>query len=500
MNAINKNPFAGLRTIVKGIDFIGREQYINELYEQILTKSFCSVAIVGIPHVGKSSLMYKLYERRKELWNEHRIIVVWQTIQNVPGLRRDLFLTMANSAYLEVKRLCKNEEFLLDLQESLEILKEENIRWNEFKQCIYAFFSTLIENGIHVVSCFDEFDYVKGNLTEGEYQLLRDLIDFPSYKIAIVTTSRRSIFDIERDSGGGSNLFSLLYNIHVQPFSITEHELQCKRILGISSSEIEELWTLTGGHPFVNSLILEKYWSCKSINKARDLANAEISQYFRNLFKVLKKDGLDGTIDRLYCGYLDGVTEAQKEYITIKYGLFNTHAESYSPFSTLFLDFLKERYKNIPFSIVWPDTERNLKKIITSAIVKHFNCNDHNILMHHIQQLDKIPNERFSLWRSQMYSEIHKYKETGSRNVIMQIYPKDIKIFFDIFWEEFLSNIFHQNLTYWLDRINFLADDVRNPMMHSRKGLLLDKDVLKAVLICQEINERINIFYTKKNK
>jgi ribosome biogenesis GTPase A len=40
------------------------------------------VAIVGIPKIGKSSLMHNALAAKKEkLWNEHRFLVVWYTLK-----------------------------------------------------------------------------------------------------------------------------------------------------------------------------------------------------------------------------------------------------------------------------------------------------------------------------------------------------------------------------------------------------------------------------------
>ena len=90
------NPFKGCKAIVEGEGFVGREEQINELNSHIFDKNFNNVAIVGIPHIGKSSLMNTLYLKRKELWTDKRNLVVWHTLKKVNKddnyHRFDLFL------------------------------------------------------------------------------------------------------------------------------------------------------------------------------------------------------------------------------------------------------------------------------------------------------------------------------------------------------------------------------------------------------------------------
>lgn len=486
------NPFKGCKAIVEGEGFVGREEQINELNSHIFDKNFNNVAIVGIPHIGKSSLMNTLYLKRKELWIDKRNLVVWHTLKKVNKddnyHRFDLFLSIASQVYSKLKKLCPNDDFIEDLAEYMDILTEKDIRWFEFEANLKNFFETIVDNNIRVITCLDEFDYAKDYLQEAEYQLLRELSYVPSYRVSLITTSRRSIYDIEHYSGGGSNLFMLFENIYLKPFTKMEHYLQCKKILFINECDIDKLWSITGGHPFINSILLEKYWTTKDVNKALFQAKQLIYKYYDDLFYVLKKDGLDDKVDRLYCGYTEGVTEQQRDYIYNRYGIFvDKKDESYIPFSSIFEDYLKCRYKNIPFTDVWPETERALRKSISSALAKHFNTKDYATWVAGLSFIDDIPKDRLNIWKGQMHAEKTKYGAAGSPNIINQLYPKDFQIFFKLFWDECLSDIYGKDLFYWLNALSFIADDIRNPFAHSRKGLLSEKEQLKATLICQEI-------------
>ena len=58
------NPFASAGTIVEGNAFVGRQMELRDISERLFGEEFGNVAIVGIPKVGKSSLMHNGKRRR----------------------------------------------------------------------------------------------------------------------------------------------------------------------------------------------------------------------------------------------------------------------------------------------------------------------------------------------------------------------------------------------------------------------------------------------------
>src|SRR5439155_8193898 len=72
------NPFAGVGTVVKGQRFIGREQEIHRIHEKLLGRGdFGSLAIIGMPRIGKSSLAHQalIHNRKSELASLRGIVV-----------------------------------------------------------------------------------------------------------------------------------------------------------------------------------------------------------------------------------------------------------------------------------------------------------------------------------------------------------------------------------------------------------------------------------------
>jgi hypothetical protein len=52
------NPFADNAGIVTGSRFVGRQSEINEIHTRVLGELYGNLAIVGLPRIGKSSLVW----------------------------------------------------------------------------------------------------------------------------------------------------------------------------------------------------------------------------------------------------------------------------------------------------------------------------------------------------------------------------------------------------------------------------------------------------------
>ena len=92
------NPFKSVGKIVTGNDFVGREAVIDELRSRVLDMPLANAAIVGLPRIGKSSLMNHVFiENADSLWETDRIVTVWYTFKDysddsIEGKPEDVFV------------------------------------------------------------------------------------------------------------------------------------------------------------------------------------------------------------------------------------------------------------------------------------------------------------------------------------------------------------------------------------------------------------------------
>lgn len=490
---MTNNPFASVGAMVEGDAFVGRESEIRTIKERLLGREFGNVSIIGIPKIGKSSLMQRsLLTNVEQLWENNRTVVVWYTMkrpieENIRIERRTVFIRLVDEVYHALKRH-KEYELIDLLKEYYDIVKEQDVVWSEFEQNILYFFEEIVYAKIRVIYCIDEFDYSKDFLGESEYELLREISYRNSNKIAIVTTSRRSIYDIEHYSGGGSNFFSTFENVYLKPFGKEEHDKQCSLASGINSDDITQLYSNFGGHPYLSALALKNFVSGKKMDDCISTINQEVLKYYADLFYVMEKDDLADKVDKLYCGFTDGVTESQEDYIYNCYGIFKEDADGYIiPFSTSFDNVLRQRYRENPFSLTWPEAERAIRKSISYAMTEEYGEENRSQWVEEIRDFEGVTHEKLSQWRHQMHQERAIYKARASDNIIDQLYPIDYPIFFKKFWIDYLRQIYGGTLSEWIANLNLIAKKVRNPEMHSRRNLVDPDDRQKANIICQEI-------------
>lgn len=496
MNEYNlNNPFASVGSMVEGDAFVGREYEIRIISERLFGKEFGNVAIVGIPKVGKSSLMNQvLLSNVERLWTEKRFIVIGYTLKRPDRPesrteRRAIFLSLINDVchFLKKHHEC---DLLNTLKEYYEIIRDNTTVWPEFEQNIKYFLEEIVYSGIRIIYCIDEFDHSKDSLRESEYELLREISYRSAFQIAIVTTSRRSIYDIEHYSGGGSNFYGTFEYIYLKPFSKTEHDAQCHMIDNMPQEDIDQLFATHGGHPFINALVLKKYFGNRNLDICLSDVNQDVLLYYSDLFYVMNKDELADKVDRLYCGFNEGVTETQENYIYNCYGIFKEDSNGYIvPYCSTFDNILRQRYRENPFSLTWPKAERSIRESIKYAMTEEFGDENIQSWSDEIEDFEGLDRSQYRKWKDQMRSEYNQFKARASKNIIDQLYPVDYPFFFKHFWNDYLHSIFGKTIGYWEENLNFIARRIRNPEMHNRINLLNSEDRQKATLICQEIIE-----------
>lgn len=496
----NTNPFSGYGNQVKGDAFVGRITEINKIKQRLLSKEFGNFSIVGLPKIGKSSLMYQTIMFEKEhLWSDKKILAIWSSVKSYKS-PNEFYLKLVLTVHSEIKSKITDNLLLKSLDESLNELKKGNLSFVETEHYLLCFFSDIVSAGIKVIVCLDEFDYAKEVFDEVHYQLLRTLSYEPDHQIGFITTSRRSIYDIERYSGQGSNFFGTFENIGLGVFNDIEAEELFKKAGNTEIDFIKKIKYFTGNHPYLISMVLYKYLSLenkdKSIDDVLNDSKIDILRYFDDIFYVLEKDGLSEKLIRIYSGIYEGVSQSEEEYL-MKYGLYiQNHKKDLVPFSEFFDAYLNLKWREVPFKLLWPETERALKKIITDCVDEIYGDEWEDLIKDDLPR-SPIPedNDLIRALRGRRTQERTLFGSKASQNLIDQLYPRHYSVFIKLHWSEFYEEILGNTLVYWTDNLDFISKRIRNPESHSRYGLLTNQEHSKASLICAEIVEKVENWY-----
>ena len=382
------NPFKAVGKIVSGDSFIGRESAIEELRTRVLDMPLANAAIVGLPRIGKSSLMNHVFiENADALWETDRILSIWYGLidysdEGIEGRPEDVFLDIIQLIIRELKRRGFEDE---NVNEYARRAAVPGIRFQQLSSEIIGFFDELtLFNDIGVIICIDEFDYSKSLFSRAYFQLLRKITDgYPN--VAVVTTSRRSILDIEKDSGGGSSFYETCLHVFLKPFNDDEVTKQRSLAGELSDDEEDLLDDVAGNHPYLNALVLRRFYQSHDMESSIDESYQEILSYYNRLFnRVLKNDHLDDKVINIYSGFFDAVSQDEEEYILKKYGLFKAVQNDscivpiggatelqqfeYVPFCGSFDEYMRQLYRKNPYKLIWPRAERSIKIIISKAL------------------------------------------------------------------------------------------------------------------------------------
>ena len=189
------------------------------------------------------------------------------------------------------------------------VLPENTLILNSENSVLRGFRILTIFNKIGVIICIDEFDYSKDVFSRSYFQLLRKITDdYPN--VAVVTTSRRSILDIEKDSGGGSSFYETCLHIYLKPFNDDEVAMQRSLVGELSDEEEELLDNAAGNHQYLNALVLLRYYQSHDMEGSIDESFQDILSYYNRLFqRVLKRDHLDDKVINIYSGFYDAVSQ-----------------------------------------------------------------------------------------------------------------------------------------------------------------------------------------------
>lgn len=193
---MSENPFTVRGTIQNPSDFIGRKAELLHIVTRLKTMQSCSV--VGERRIGKSSLLYHLFQTGNERLNDSRFRFV----------------------YIELTDACAQTvvDFLQTVLRELDLPTDGIKDDNTLIRNLIAFdnaIKTLVAEGVKVVLCLDEFEGLFDNSSEFSDKFFNQFRTMCNHqRLAVVTASRLplEVYSLEK------KLTSPFFNI----FSITE--------------------------------------------------------------------------------------------------------------------------------------------------------------------------------------------------------------------------------------------------------------------------------------
>jgi hypothetical protein len=520
------NPFADNAGIVTGNRFVGRQSEINEIHTRVLGELYGNLAIVGLPRIGKSSLVWNALVPLKEELIQERHILAYISISS-----GDNAVNFFKGLALAVLDEIEFEKELVDIFRRLEgiyndIKSNKNDRFDFLNQ-VKKFFKFCKRSNLRTTFILDEFDYSENIFSVADFQFLRELSTLPETKICLVTVSRRTIQELEPENGAISNFYGVFSELRLQLFS--ENDLkaywQIVENLGLEVSEEykKEVFYFVGSHPYwldmvnyhiFNGMKAEKKSSLELLSEIGSELKKFLWDNYDDIISLMDKECLKCHFIQAVVGPVVNLTQMSIERLT-KYGLIqpfsarekygtyfqslidaglaNENDISYNSISTHLNDYLKQ--KEIEFDIwaLWNEAEHQVRNLITVHLKEKYGADwrDAFVTANPRKENDILRMEDMRTRNKRTFGNL------ASDNLVNYTYPLDM-------WNCFISSDwtwFHRVLSgqqaNWREKF-LLLSKVRNPIAHSNRDFVLQDEQTKAKEICNELIDKIKAWEENK--
>jgi len=492
MNQDFENPFADYGNIVRGERFIGRRDDLRVIENRVIRpREAGNIAIIGEPRIGKSSLVYKAIIERKGELIARKLLPIWinlATYDQAPIFFRSM-----------VTR-CVDEMEDLDwlsgpVRRAADHALQDELSWSEGYGRIQRFFEKIRQAGVRVLFILDEFDSAR-RLFRGDisgFQGLRELSYQPEWRVTYITTSRRTIRDIELQTQAISTFDGIFHKHYLAMFGEEDLQEYLARFTSVGISDTSALSKrvsfFCGGHPYLLEMLgyemLEVFREEQEsdVDKAaRRIAQDFLAQYDR-IVDLLREDGNLSKLLQVLFGPIVDVKQTDVDEL-LRYGFIKPgEQDTYVAFSGHFQTFLSlvEREVDLDLWPIWRETEIALRHLVTTTMLeKHGE--------RWIEKLEKArPNLKaiFEQCRRAQKKEEKSFGSRASRNLVDFTYPQDLLAVMFAEWNTFKA-IFGKDKNYWAQRSDLLAR-IRNPLAHNRDKALYDYERQIAEGYCKEI-------------
>ena len=490
MNDDFKNPFADYGNIVCGDRFIGRKDDLKIVEDRIIRpKEAGNLAIIGEPRIGKSSLIYKAIMECKDGLTTQNLLPIWinlATFNQTP----QFFCSLVTSCVNEMEKLNWMDE---SIQRSAQHVLEDKQSQGDKYPRIQRFFEKVRRAGYRVLFILDEFDHAR-YLFRGDisgFQKLRELSYRPEWRVTFVTTSRRSIHEIELQSQAISTFDGIFHKHYLAMFNEEDMQEYIKKLssigLFLSPDDKDRITFYCGGHPYLLEMlgyeIVEMFREGRKtdVDEAAHRIEQSFVDHYDHMVKLSQEDGSLYKLLQILFGPVVDVKQTDIDRL-LKYGVIKPHSQGvYVGFSEHFHSFLNLVQREVDLWPIWSETEKTLRYIVTTTMLSHYGEN-------WIVKLEKAhPKLKgiFDVCREAQQKEEKSFGSRASQNLIDFTYPQYL---FDIIFAEWniFKSVFGKDKNYWNQRTQLLAK-IRNPLAHNRNEILEDYERQIAEGYCKEI-------------
>ena len=368
------NPYADFGSIVTGERFIGRGGELRSIASRIFgAGGYGSLALIGAPRIGKSSLVAEAIRLAKLNTSGQRFVFLHTDVGSCNSAEELFGQMLADlSDAIEAEGL---ESSLLAKRLGV-ASSAEKINFGDLRRV----FSAVRKIGLRVVCVLDEFDSGR-RIFQGTpecFHWLRELCSNPDYKAAVILVAKRGLREIARAAGYSSGYWSnVLMSLHVKPFDMESvsdfFDALFSSGVALEADDQRLVIHFLGGHPFL--LDSFAYYCCERV-EANGVCDVEwlvdicarlLQDYLGQVVDLIEDRSVLQRVGRFVLN--SGEAFPRDEIKVIEgLGLLSFNGSDVSGFSVAFDEFLKHLGRGGSGELEWRE------EIVNRAMVKWLPC------------------------------------------------------------------------------------------------------------------------------
>lgn len=504
--------------VVKGESLIGYEEVYRKLQRSILVNRG-NLAFVGLPRMGKTSLLKKLYDEAKKSYKE--IVPVFVNMAELVGEDKPLFDSLLIYIAEEIQdeleqRLsqdrCENFCYVMN--------KFQKARFNDestFRKSFKKLFKELENLNMRALVILDEFDSAEKVFeTHADYELFRSLAD-PDYAISLVFISRRRLYMIEKKNINNSTFHGAFKESPLRGFGAQDSTLLFEALKNNYDIELlpeqrERIFYYAGRSPYIYSAFCHELVE-KKINGQtsfdideiyKDELASLITTYSEDLYERLEFDGHLSKIIGILFGPSINITRSDEDllsfmgYLTTQgdkdllssmgYLNLTSDNEYYQALSGYFTDYLHNKHY---VDDSWGNIialEKLMKKLALEAFQSFDETQWKEIMDEAYRQIFRSTKTfNYFLYKGYIDNNLKIFNKNSTLLDVMSLH--DVFVVIRFRWDEIFKKYFgSKSFSNFEDKFKLCAL-ARNPLAHGHKEYLTKLQIEQVNIYCNEILE-----------
>jgi AAA+ ATPase superfamily predicted ATPase len=508
------NPFSDYGTIVTHDRFVGRTKEIDAIRNRVLGASYGNISIVGLPRIGKSSLVWNaVFLDKKKLLSEN-VILIWVSFGEYSNLQE-----VFEDVRFEINEALGGNELAPELKKLEHKIIEGDTNL-EKRRYLKRYFKLLKQNGLKIILALDEFDNAGSILNLQDFQFLRELSYNVETKVCLITISRKSIQELEPENGALSNFYQIFTDLRVKMFSNEDIDLYWLRVakfgISISIEYQESIHEYCGHHPYLLDVVNHEVFNNVSqfdLNldatflQTVDNLRLKLFNEFEAILKLMHYECLGDKLMQMIVGPVYDINQRDIEKL-LKYDLVQKkdEFENYSSFSGFFNDYLILKSSSVDVWPLWSQVEKDMRDLIKKELFESHGENWEVVFRNKFgkeitmpdgskaKKIEVLDGSSFSLGLiAERNRSIKLFGELASNHLIDYSLPRHM-------FEDFISKnwpwyekILGGQKNDWSPVFSLLGK-IRNPLAHNNPEFLTDSDKNLAEGYCKKILDKIRIW------